>query len=337
MKEPSSAIEIEPIMSRETGSADADIGVRAPGATASGELPRIGPLNQAVLDQIGGRRGGNILNAMTIDVEDYFHVLAFDDVIDRDLWDAFPRRVEQNTNRLLEIFADTGTKATFFTLGWVAERHPGLIRRIASGGHELASHGYAHIPADRQNRNEFRDDVRKAKLLLEDASGTPVQGYRAPTFSIARDNWWAFQILSEEGYTYSSSVFPIRHDLYGTPNSPRNAFVAKPSTVLELPLTTVRLLNFNFPCAGGGYFRLLPYGISRWALRHVNSWDRMPCVFYLHPWEIDPGQPYQYNAPLKSRFRHYINLHRTEDRLRRILRDFSWGRIDQAFSNELAR
>ena len=327
-----------PIPFKKTGSAGAERNVRAPDAPASGELLRIRPLNQSVLDEIDCRRDEqHILNAMTIDVEDYFHVLAFNGVIDRALWDALPRRVEQNTNRLLEIFADTRTKATFFTLGWVAERHPGLIRRIASEGHELASHGYAHIRADRQNRNEFRDDVRKAKLLLEDTTGTLVRGYRAPTFSIAKDNWWAFQILSEEGYTYSSSVFPIRHDLYGTPNLPRTAFVAEPSRVLELPLATVRLLRFNFPCAGGGYFRLLPYGISRWAIRRVNSRGGVPCVFYLHPWEIDPGQPRQHKAPLKSRFRHYTNLHRAEDRLRRVLRDFSWGRIDQAFSNELAR
>ena len=326
-----------PIPFKKTSSAGAERDVRAPDALASGELLRIRPLNQCALDEIGRRRDEQPLNAMTIDVEDYFHVLAFDGVIDRALWDALPRRVEQKTNRLLEIFADTRTKATFFTLGWVAERHPGLIRRIASEGHELASHGYAHIRADRQNRNEFRDDVRKAKLLLEDTTGTLVRGYRAPTFSIAKDNWWAFQILSEEGYTYSSSVFPIRHDLYGTPNLPRTAFVAEPSRVLELPLATVRLLSLNFPCAGGGYFRLLPYGISRWAIRRVNSRGGVPCVFYLHPWEIDPGQPRQYNAPLKSRFRHYTNLHRTEDRLRRVLRDFSWGRIDQAFSNELAR
>jgi len=320
------------------GSAGADRDVRTPDAPASGELLRIRPLNQSVLGEIGRRRHEqHILNAMTIDVEDYFHVLAFDRVINRALWDELPRRVEQNTNRLLEIFADTRTKATFFTLGWVAERHPGLIRRIASEGHELASHGYAHIRADRQNRNEFRDDVRKAKLLLEDATGTVVRGYRAPTFSIAKDNWWAFQILSEEGYTYSSSVFPIRHDLYGTSNLPRIAFVSEPSRVLELPLATVRLLRFNFPCAGGGYFRLLPYGISRWAIRRVNSRDGVPCVFYLRPWEIDPGQPRQYNALLKSSFRHYTNLHRTEDRLRRVLRDFSWGRMDQAFSNELER
>ena len=296
------------------------------------------PLNRFVLDEIGHRRDEHhILNAMTIDVEDYFHVLAFDRVINRALWDELPRRVEQNTNRLLEIFADTRTKATFFTLGWVAERHPDLIRRIVSEGHELASHGYAHVRADRQTRDEFRDDVRKAKLLLEDATGTVVRGYRAPTFSISKDNWWAFQILSEEGYTYSSSVFPIRHDLYGAPDLPRIAFVAEPSKLLELPLATVRLLSFNFPSAGGGYFRLLPYGISRWAIRRVNSRDGVPCVFYLHPWEIDPGQPRQYNASLKSRFRHYTNLHRTEDRLRRVLRDFSWGRIDQAFSNELER
>jgi polysaccharide deacetylase family protein (PEP-CTERM system associated) len=277
------------------------------------------------------------LNAMTIDVEDYFHVLTFEDVINRDLWESLPARVEQNTNRLLDIFADAGTKATFFILGWVAERYPSLVGRIASEGHELASHGYAHIPANRQNPSQFREDIRKTKRLIEDLAGEAVRGYRAPTFSIGRSNWSAFQILAEEGYLYSSSIFPIWHDTYGMPDAPRGPFIAEPSNMLELPLTTIRLWNRNFPCAGGGYFRLLPYGTSRWAIRRVNSRDRAPCIFYLHPWEIDPSQPRQRNAPLKSRFRHYINLHRTEDRLRRILRDFSWGRIDQVFSYELAR
>jgi polysaccharide deacetylase family protein (PEP-CTERM system associated) len=323
-------------MCTQAGRSKADVEVsRGDGSTA---WPPSKPIKQPILDEIGHcRNGESILNAMTIDVEDYFHVLAFDDVIHRDRWDSLPRRVEQNTNRLLEIFAEAGTKATFFTLGWVAERHPGLISRIANEGHELASHGYAHIRADRQNYHQFREDVRKAKLLLEDIAGIPVRGYRAPTFSISRSNWWVFQILSEEGYKYSSSIFPIRHDSYGMPISPRTPFIAEPSTILELPLTTVRLLNVNFPCAGGGYFRLLPYELSRWSIRRVNSRDRARCVFYLHPWEIDPHQPRQQNASLRSRFRHYTNLHRTEHRLRRILRDFSWGRIDQAFSDELAR
>jgi polysaccharide deacetylase family protein (PEP-CTERM system associated) len=284
-----------------------------------------------------GHDPAHILNAMTVDVEDYFHVQAFAGVIDRRDWDGLPRRVEQNTDRLLHVFADAGIKATFFTLGWVAERHPSLIRRITSEGHELASHGYAHIRADGQSPAEFREDVRRAKRLLEEAGGAAVHGYRAATFSIGAGNWWAFQILAEEGYTYSSSIFPVRHDLYGVPDAPRVPFQLGSPPLTELPLTTVRLLGRNLPCAGGGYFRLLPYQFSRWAMRRVNQHDRLPCIFYLHPWEVDPDQPRQGKAPLKSRLRHYTNLAKTEGRLRRLLREFHWGRMDQAFGYELGR
>jgi polysaccharide deacetylase family protein (PEP-CTERM system associated) len=299
-----------------------------------GEFPRSGDLPG---DSPTTATPADILNAMTVDVEDYFHVQAFANVIDRRDWDGLPRRVEQNTDRLLDVFADAGIKATFFTLGWVAERHPRLIRRITSEGHELASHGYAHIRADRQSPAEFRDDVRRAKRLLEDAGGVAVRGYRAATFSIGPGNWWAFEILAEEGYAYSSSIFPVRHDLYGVPDAPRVPFRPGSPPLTELPLTTVRLLGRNLPCAGGGYFRLLPYQFSRWAMRRVNHQDRLPCIFYLHPWEVDPGQPRQGKAPLKSRLRHYTNLAKTEGRLRRLLREFRWGRMDQAFGYELGR
>jgi polysaccharide deacetylase family protein (PEP-CTERM system associated) len=277
-----------------------------------------------------------IINAMTVDVEDYFHVQAFANAIDRADWERLPRRVEQNTERLLDEFAEAGVSATFFTLGWVAERHPRLVRRIVEQGHELASHGYAHIRADQQNPAEFRADVRRAKRLLEDAGEAAVRGYRAATFSIGKKNWWAFEILGEEGYAYSSSIFPVRHDLYGVPDAPRHPFRLDTAPLTELPLTTVKVLGRNLPCAGGGYFRLLPYRFSQWAMRRVNRNDGMPCIFYLHPWEIDPGQPRQRQAPLKSRLRHYTNLSRTQGRLRRVLREFRWGRMDEAFRHELA-
>lgn len=272
-----------------------------------------------------------LLNAMTVDVEDYFQVEAFSDILPRDMWERLPSRVEQNTDRLLELFADAGAKATFFVLGWVALRHPELIKRIVAGGHELASHGFHHIRADRQTAEEFRSDVRRTKLLLEDLGGVRVLGYRAATFSIRRENWWVFDVLADEGYAYSSSVFPIAHDLYGLPDAPRAPFYPNSSRFLEIPLTTVRLFGKNLPCAGGGYFRLLPYTVSRWGFSRVNQRERRPCVFYCHPWEIDPDQPRQKQAPMKSQIRHYMNLTRTQNRLCRLLRDFSWGRMDAAF------
>jgi polysaccharide deacetylase family protein (PEP-CTERM system associated) len=274
-----------------------------------------------------------LVNAMTVDVEDYFQVQAFADVIPRDTWDNFPRRVERNTERLLEIFSEGDVKATFFALGWITERHPALIRRIAEAGHELASHGYSHVRADTQTPKDFRADVIKAKSILEDASGAAVRGYRAATFSIGRDNWWAFEILAEAGYTYSSSTHPIAHDLYGMPNGSRSAFRVAGGKIAEIPISTTRLFGQNLPCGGGGYFRALPYRASRWALKRINATDRLPCVFYLHPWEIDPTQPRQGSARLKSRMRHYLNLGATEGRLKRLLADFSWARMDQVFSD----
>ena len=280
---------------------------------------------------------GKIVNAMTVDVEDYFHVEAFARTIDRRDWDGLPRRVERNTDKLLEEFAAAKIKATFFTLGWVAERHPALVRRIVDQGHELASHGNVHMRADKQSPSEFRADVRQAKRSLEDAGGALVRGYRAATFSIGEENWWTHDVLAEEGYLYSSSVFPVRHDLYGVPDAPRMPFRIGSSRLIEIPLTTVRVFERNLPCAGGGYFRLLPYGYSRWAMLRVNRKDQMPCVFYIHPWEVDPDQPRQFRAPLKSRLRHYTNLSRTRGRLRRILREFRWGRMDEVFHDVIAK
>jgi polysaccharide deacetylase family protein (PEP-CTERM system associated) len=288
------------------------------------------------MDGAAPRTDTTIRNALSVDVEDYFQVQAFAGVISRDDWESLPRRVERNTDRLLDIFAEAGVRGTFFTLGWVAERHPRLIRRIVADGHELASHGYSHRRADSQSSQDFRADVTKAKSILEEIGGVAVNGYRAATFSIGPKNWWAFEVLAETGHTYSSSVYPIAHDLYGMPNCSRTAFREERSGLTEIPMTTVRYLGRNIPCSGGGYFRLLPYGFTRWAMRRVNRADRLPCVFYLHPWEIDPSQPRQAAAPLKSRLRHYTNLGATEGRLHRLLREFRWGRMDEVFADTIA-
>jgi polysaccharide deacetylase family protein (PEP-CTERM system associated) len=277
-----------------------------------------------------------ICNAMTVDVEDYFQVQAFAHCIDRSDWDAFPRRVDRNTNRILDQFDAAGVKATFFTLGWVAQRFPALIRRIVTDGHELASHGWDHTRVDSQQPEKFRADVRRTKVLLEDTGGVAVKGYRAATFSIGVGNMWAFPILRQEGYVYSSSINPIRHDLYGIPDAPRVPFRPEADGVMELPMTTVRLLGRNWPCSGGGYFRLLPTVLYRTGLGWVNRHDRQPGIFYFHPWEIDPDQPRIANAGLKSRLRHYTNLSRMEADLERLLRDFAWDRMDRVYAPVLA-
>lgn len=273
-----------------------------------------------------------IRNAFSIDVEDYFQVSALAPHFPRHIWDLQPCRVERNVDRMLAMLDDNQAYATFFTLGWVAERHPQLVKRIVAGGHELASHGYGHQRASDLSSDEFYHDITHAKKILEDLSGQPVIGYRAPSFSIGENNLWALDTLAEAGYEYSSSIYPIRHDHYGMPNAPRFAF--RPSStksLLELPATTIRLFNRNLPAAGGGYFRLLPYQISRWAINRVNKADKQPCIFYCHPWEIDPEQPRPSGMTLKTRFRHYVNLTRTETRLRSLLKDFRWGRVDQIF------
>jgi len=271
-----------------------------------------------------------ITNALTIDVEDYFQVSAFAPYIRRQDWERCECRVEGNVARILEMLAERDVKATFFTLGWVAERYPQLVRSIVDAGHELASHGYGHERASDLDRAAFRADVERAKKLLEDLSGRPVQGYRAPSFSIGKANLWAFETLAAAGYRYSSSIYPIRHDHYGMPDAPRFAHRVD-AGLLEIPVTTLRLMNRNLPSSGGGYFRLLPYGLSRWMLRRVNEGDREPAIFYFHPWEIDAGQPRIAGIDAKTRFRHYVNIDRTENRLRQLLQDFRWGRMDQIF------
>ncbi|WP_157264930.1 XrtA system polysaccharide deacetylase [Azohydromonas aeria] len=272
-----------------------------------------------------------VTNAFTIDVEDYFQVSAFAPHIPRSEWDARECRVERNVERILEMLRRHGVQATFFTLGWVAERYPQLVRDIVAGGHELASHGWDHQRASDFTPAQFFEDVRRAKALLEDIGGVPVVGYRAPSFSIGRTNPWAFAELQRAGYRYSSSVYPIVHDHYGMPEAPRFAFDATGSGFIEAPPTTLRLLSRNLPSSGGGYFRLLPYGVSRWMLRHVNESERQSAIFYFHPWEIDPDQPRVAGVGRKARFRHYLNLQRMESRLERLLADFRWGRMDRIF------
>ncbi len=272
------------------------------------------------------------VNAMTVDVEDYFQVSAFEGHIRRDEWERLPCRVEANVDRILALFVDCDIQATFFTLGWIAERYPQLVRRILGAGHELASHGYAHVRVTQLDEAAFRGDVARTKGLLEDIGGMPVQGYRAPSYSIGATNLWALRVLEETGHRYSSSIYPIRHDLYGMPQAPRFAFrPAGCEHLLEVPVTTVAVAGRKLPCGGGGYFRLFPYVFSRWALRRVNRRDCRSAVFYFHPWEIDPDQPVQRGVGIKTRVRHYLNLRRMEGRLRRLARDFRWSRMDRLF------
>jgi polysaccharide deacetylase family protein (PEP-CTERM system associated) len=270
------------------------------------------------------------VNALTIDVEDYFQVSAFAPYIARSDWDRRECRVERNIERILELLAEHDTRATFFTLGWIAERYPQLVRAIVAQGHELASHGYGHQRASEQTEGEFFDDIARAKAILEDLSANAVVGYRAPSFSIGQANLWAFDCLQRAGYRYSSSVYPIRHDHYGMPDSPRFAHRLD-NGLLEVPVSTVRLFDRNWPSSGGGFFRLLPYALSRWMLRRVNSVDGKAAIFYFHPWEIDVGQPRVAGIDAKTRFRHYVNIGRMEARLQQLLADFRWGRMDSIF------
>ena len=273
-----------------------------------------------------------IKNAMSIDVEDYFQVSAFAPHIRRDEWDTLPCRIERNVDLILELLDEAKAKATFFTLGWIAERYPQVVHRILEQGHELASHGYWHQRASDLTPAEFRHDITHAKQILEDLGGVAVNGYRAPSFSINRDNWWAVHELEQAGYLYSSSIYPVKHDHYGMPDAPR--FANRPNGlagILELPPTTVPLFGRNLPAAGGGWFRLLPYQASRWMLHRVNVQEQAPCMFYFHPWEVDHAQPRPAGLSAKTRFRHYVNLHRMPGRLKKLLADFEWDRVDRVF------
>lgn len=278
------------------------------------------------------RQGVLMRNAMTVDVEDYFQVSAFEHHISRESWDRLPCRVERNMDVILGLMAESGTKATFFTLGWLAERYPALVKRLVAEGHELASHGYSHRRASDQSRKEFFQDISSAKKLLEDIGGVEVKGYRAPSFSIGTDNMWALALLKDAGYQYSSSIYPVAHDHYGMPDAPRFGYTPGAGNgLLELPPTTIHAFGRNWPASGGGYFRLLPYQASRAMIKHINRREQQSAIFYFHPWEIDPDQPRQRNISFKSRFRHYVNLQRTQGRIRKLLNDFEWGRMDEIF------
>ena len=282
--------------------------------------------------------GGKIVNGLSVDVEDWFQVGAFETVIGRDAWNGLATRVERNVDRILELFEAADVKATFFTLGWVARRNPALMRRIVAGGHEMASHGYDHARVFTFTREQFAADLDRARKVIEDASGAQVTGYRAPSFSIDQRTPWAYLELAAQGYRYSSSVAPIAHDHYGWPDAPRFAFNPLPwHDLVEIPVTTAQFAGKRLAAGGGGFFRVLPYAFSRWAIRQVNRTDGRPAVFYCHPWEIDPDQPRVPNAPLKSRLRHYTKLDGMADKLKQLVHEFAWGRMDALAHREAAR
>lgn len=267
-----------------------------------------------------------VMNALTVDVEDYFHVSAFDGLFNRDRWETLESRVSANTDRLLAIFGDAGVHATFFVLGWVAERYPQLVQRIVSSGHEIASHGYAHRLVYDLTPSMFLEDIRRSKAVLEEAGGAGVQGYRAPSYSVTPRSLWALDILIQEGFTYDASIFPIHHDRYGIPVSPRHPYRLnrESGSLIEAPASTVRWGPLNMPVGGGGYFRILPYAWTRWGMERINRLEQRPAIFYIHPWEIDPDQP-RLSGGLLACFRHYRNLSETENRLRQLLRDFDFA------------
>ncbi|MCW8885800.1 MAG: DUF3473 domain-containing protein [Motiliproteus sp.] len=265
--------------------------------------------------------------ALSFDIEDYFHVSAFEKQIQPENWDNLEQRTEANVDLILELLdSNRSTKATFFILGWIAKRFPNLVKSITQQGHEVASHGFNHQRLINLTRDEFKADISDSKKMLEDLSGSKVIGYRAPSFSLSPKTLWAVDELKEAGYIYSSSVNPVPHDLYGMPNAPRTPFLWQ-NGLEELPVTTLQLLNRRWPCAGGGYFRLYPYQLSKWALKTAREQLDGPVIFYMHPWELDPNQPRVTNAPLKSRFRHYINLNKTQSRLENLVTDFEWDTI----------
>ena len=292
----------------------------------------------AVTQPISAEQGGAIVNGLSVDVEDWFQVGAFESVIERDDWNSLADRVERNVHAILDMFDEAQVKATFFALGWVAQRHGGLMHEIVLRGHELASHGWDHGRVFRMERKAFAEDIARARKVLEDAAGVRVVGYRAPSFSIDRRTPWAFMELAEQGYAYSSSVAPIGHDHYGWPDAPRFAFRPLPwSELVELPVTTATFAGKRLAAGGGGFFRVIPYAFTRWAIRQVNGREGRPAIFYFHPWEIDPGQPRVAGAPLKSRLRHYANLEKMAGKLRQLVHEFAWGRMDLLAHREAAR
>jgi len=275
--------------------------------------------------------GAEPAHALTCDVEDYFQVSAFEPLVPKAAWDTYECRIPRNVDRALQLFADAGVKGTFFTLGWVADRHPDVVRRIAAEGHEIASHGMRHVRVWTQTPEEFREDAGRSKRVLEDVSGGAVLGYRAASWSIDGRTPWAHEVLRDAGYEYSSSLYPIAHDHYGVPDASREPFFVEPAGLLEIPATTVRFAGRNWPAAGGGYFRLLPLPLSLALLRRVEKRARAPAMFYFHPWELDPEQPRIPGATRRARFRHYLNLGKFERRFAALLRAFRWDRMDRVF------
>jgi polysaccharide deacetylase family protein (PEP-CTERM system associated) len=281
---------------------------------------------------------GQVTNGLSVDVEDWFQVGAFENVIDRGDWDSLSLRVEDNVLRILDLFDAADVKATFFTLGWVAKRNGPLMRKIVERGHELASHGYDHARVFNFDRKQFAGDIKLARMILEDAAGVPITGYRAPSFSIDGRTPWAYMELAEQGYAYSSSVAPVTHDHYGWPEAPRFAFKPLPwADLIEIPVTTAILGGKRVAAGGGGFFRVLPYAFSRWAIRQVNRREQRPAVFYFHPWEIDPDQPRVGHAPMRSKLRHYTNLDKMAEKLSELVHEFAWGRMDMIACREALR
>lgn len=277
-------------------------------------------------------------NGLSVDVEDWFQVGAFENVIERSSWESLADRIERNCDAILQLFADADVEATFFTLGWVAKRHPQLMQRIVSAGHELASHGWDHVRVFSMDRESFAEDLDRSRKTIEDAGGMAVSGYRAPSFSIDHRTPWAYEVLAQQGFVYSSSVAPIRHDHYGWREAPRFAFRPLPwSDLVEIPVTTATFAGRRLAAGGGGFFRVLPYGFSRWAIRQVNRREGRPAVFYFHPWEIDPDQPRVTDAPIRSKLRHYTNLDGMAGKLRQLVDEFRWGRMDMLAAREAAK
>ncbi|MBI5643623.1 MAG: DUF3473 domain-containing protein [Deltaproteobacteria bacterium] len=277
-----------------------------------------------------------MLNALTIDVEDYFMVSGFAEIVKYDDWPLFESRIERNTHRILDLFDEHGVQATFFVLGWVAEHYPGLVAEISRRGHELASHSYRHRLAYGLSKREFREDTRASKRILEDISGKVVLGYRAPSYSVTNESLWVLEVLVEEGFSYDSSIFPIRHDRYGIPGFKRFPGKIKNDSgeILEVPLSTVRLLGNNIPIAGGGYLRLFPVSFIEWGIRSLNDREAHPAIVYLHPWELDPGQP-KINGSRLSVFRHNLNMRKTYAKLNRLLESFRFGPIREVFADSI--
>ena len=295
-------------------------------------------MNAVTFPERRARARGPVVNGLSVDVEDWFQVGAFEDVIERDQWAGLADRVDRNVREILDLFDEAEAKATFFTLGWVAQRHGALLREVAARGHEIASHGWDHRRVFTMDRASFGEDIAKARKAIEDAAGARVSGYRAPSFSIDQRTPWAFMELVEQGYAYSSSVAPVAHDHYGWPDAPRFAFKPLPwAPLVEIPVTTALFAGKRLAAGGGGFFRVLPYAFSRWAIRQVNRREQRPAVFYFHPWEIDPGQPRVAGAPLKSRLRHYTKLDQMAPKLRQLIREFAWGRMDLLAYREAAR